>query len=223
VTRLSGRSATFTLKMSEDVVVSGTPLLRLNNGTTAVYQGGSGSDTLTFTYESQRECNRSDLCIVGMVLPSSTSITDLDGNEVDLSGANTAKDYGRGRFSISGTTELEVFTSSKEHLSFEDGAAGALTLRAASKFSGAVLGFGGENIINLADIAFGAQTTLAYKPDNNNTSGKLIVSDGLNTAKIELLGQYSASSFVMSAGSTGGTTIHDAFASSLAPTIAKSS
>ena len=71
--------------------------------------------------------------------------------------------------------------------------------------------------------AFGAQTTLAYKPDNNNTSGKLIVSDGLNTAKIELLGQYSASSFVMSAGSTGGTTIHDAFASSMAPTIAKSS
>lgn len=223
VTRSNSRSGTITLNMSEDVIVSGTPWLRLQDGSRAVYQGGSGSASLTFAYDSYRGGRGSTPRVVGMVLPSSSSIVDAAGNEAILSKAGTAARYDRsGRFAISGTTELELFTPNSERVSFANDAAGALTLNAASKFRGSVLGFGGENILNLADIAFGALTTLAYKRTDNK-SGKLTVSDGEHTAKIQLLGQYTASSFAMSASPTGGTTIHDAHASSLTSTLAKSS
>jgi hypothetical protein len=39
-----------TIDFSDTVFVSGTPTLSLNNGATAVYSGGSGTNTLTFNY-----------------------------------------------------------------------------------------------------------------------------------------------------------------------------
>jgi hypothetical protein len=70
-------------------------------------------------------------------------------------------------------------------------------------------GAGGEVSLDLADIAFGSNTTLGYAANSNNTGGTLTVSDGTHTANIALLGQYMAASFAMSADGFGGTLIHD--------------
>jgi hypothetical protein len=65
-----------------------------------------------------------------------------------------------------------------------------------------------RNGIDLPDIAFGAQTTLAYS--QNDAGGILRVSDGRHAAAISLLGNYVAGSFVTGADGHGGTLVTEA-------------
>jgi hypothetical protein len=64
--------------------------------------------------------------------------------------------------------------------------------------------------INLPDIAFGAQTTLAYSQNATGAGGPLTVSDGRHMAAFALLGNYMAGSFVAVADGHGGTLITEA-------------
>jgi hypothetical protein len=64
---------------------------------------------------------------------------------------------------------------------------------------------GAQNVIDLPDIAFGAQTTLGYLSDSHWTGGKISVADGMQNANIALLGNYMASSFAMASDGHGGT------------------
>ena len=194
----TSHAGTISLTLSENVVVSGAPSLLLDNGRTATYQGGSGSSTLTFAYSSYYSQNGSAPRVAGIVLPSSSSIMDAAGNSANMSAAG-ATTSGRGSFSITGATELELFGPSTERVSFASGAQGELRLDASSVFTGRVSGFTGQDTIDLGDIAFGGNTTLAYQANSRNTGGTMTVSDGTHTARIALLGQYAASSFVMSA------------------------
>jgi hypothetical protein len=50
--------------------------------------------------------------------------------------------------------------------------------------------------LDVPDIAFGAQTTLAYAETNTDTSGTLTVSDGRHAGGIALLVNYMAGSLV---------------------------
>jgi hypothetical protein len=100
---------------------------------------------------------------------------------------------------------LEVADGASGKITFA-GAAGTLQLDSSWAFSGKVAGFGGQDEIDLADIAFGAQTTLGYAR-NGSTGGELKVSDGIHTADIALLGNYIASSFVTASDGHGGTLI----------------
>jgi hypothetical protein len=59
--------------------------------------------------------------------------------------------------------------------------------------------------IDLPNIAFGAQTTLAYTEGNAETGGTLTVTDGRHAAAITLLGNYMAGSFAAAADGHGGT------------------
>jgi hypothetical protein len=67
-----------------------------------------------------------------------------------------------------------------------------------------------RNGIDLPDIAFGAQTTLAYLENATGTGGTLTVSDGRHAASIALLGRYIAGSFVAAADGQGGTLVTQA-------------
>jgi hypothetical protein len=61
--------------------------------------------------------------------------------------------------------------------------------------------------IDLPNIAFGAQTTLAYSQNAAGTGGTLTVSDGRHAASIALLGNYMAGSFATAADGHGGTLV----------------
>jgi hypothetical protein len=74
---------------------------------------------------------------------------------------------------------------------------GTLKLDQSTTFNGKIAGFGVPGSIDLADIAFGANTTLGFSEAANNTSGTLTVSDGVHTASLLLLGQYVAGNFHM--------------------------
>jgi hypothetical protein len=61
--------------------------------------------------------------------------------------------------------------------------------------------------IDLPNVAFGAQTTLAYATNSGRTGGVLKVTDGRHAASIALLGNYMAGSFVTTADGRGGTLV----------------
>ena len=63
--------------------------------------------------------------------------------------------------------------------------------------------------VDLPNIAFGAQTTLAYAENAVGTGGTLTVSDGRHAASIALLGNYIAGSFIITADGHGGTLISE--------------
>jgi Ca2+-binding RTX toxin-like protein len=67
--------------------VTGTPTLLLNDAGTALYQSGSGSTTLVFTYTVAAGQNTSALAITGVNLPSGASVTDAGGHSADFSAA----------------------------------------------------------------------------------------------------------------------------------------
>ena len=85
----AGHLVTLTINMSEVVTVAGgVPTLSLNNGATASYTGGSGSNALTFSYTVGAGDDTSDLTVTAFNLNGAT-VSDAAGNSADLSGAAT--------------------------------------------------------------------------------------------------------------------------------------
>ena len=64
--------------------------------------------------------------------------------------------------------------------------------------------------IELPGIRFGVHTTLGYSENSSDTGGTLSVKDGTHIAKLALLGNYMATSFVTAADGHGGTLITEA-------------
>ena len=83
----AGKVVTITLDMSEVVTVNttgGSPTLTLNDGGTATYTGGSGTNALTFSYTVLTGQNTPDLMEMAVNLSGAT-ITDAAGNAANLS------------------------------------------------------------------------------------------------------------------------------------------
>ena len=86
-TLTTGATVTLTLGMSEAVIVAGgAPTLTLNDGGTATYLSGSGSNTLQFNYTVAAGQHASDLTVTGANLNGAT-IKDGAGDSANLSGA----------------------------------------------------------------------------------------------------------------------------------------
>jgi hypothetical protein len=84
---------------------------------------------------------------------------------------------------------------------------GTLKLGDAQHFAGLISGFSGQDVLDLADIAFSPNMSLGYAANTNNSGGNLTVNDGTHVASLALLGNYMASSFVASSDGHGGTFI----------------
>ena len=89
------------------------------------------------------------------------------------------------------------------------GAAGVLELSHSTAYTGTVFGFStaGATSLDLGDIAFGAGTKASYK--GNTKVGILTVSDGVRTAQLKLIGDYTSSIFTLSDDGHGGTSVTD--------------
>ena len=91
------------------------------------------------------------------------------------------------------------------------GTTGTLRLDDAAGFTGTIAGFEAHRIvIDLPSIAFNAHTTLGYSENSSDTGGTLSVKDGAFAAKVALLGNYMAASFVTTADGHGGTLVTEA-------------
>jgi hypothetical protein len=125
------------------------------------------------------------------------TLTDFNGANDKTSSVNLVNAMVTLRSAYAGT--VDFFTS-----------AGTLRLANSSSFAGTVAGLQGQDTIDFADIGFGANSTLGYAPNSNNSGGTLSVSDGTHTANIALLGSYMASSFVTASDGHGGTLVSEA-------------
>ena len=83
----AGKTVTYTLTMNEVVTVNtagGSPTLALNDGGTATYVGGSGTNALTFSYTVLAGQNTPDLMVSAVNLNGAT-VMDGAGNAANLS------------------------------------------------------------------------------------------------------------------------------------------
>ena len=83
----AGKTVTTSLTMSEVVTVNtsgGTPTLTFNDGGTATYVSGSGTNTLTFSYTVAAGQNTPDLMVTAVSLNGAT-VQDGSGNAANFS------------------------------------------------------------------------------------------------------------------------------------------
>jgi hypothetical protein len=87
------------------------------------------------------------------------------------------------------------------------GTTGTLLLDNSASFAGTVAGMTGADAIDLADIDFATAQAPVFS--GSAAGGTLSVSDASHIANIALLGNYLASTFVISGDGHGGTTVVD--------------
>jgi hypothetical protein len=208
-----------TLNMNEAVIVKGTPTLLLNDGGTATYDAmRSSAQALVFDYTVGSRQVTTDLNVSGLMLSNGSSIRDLAGNNAVMSGVgmdlglriNTTKTGvagpSSGNLTVAKGAELELFGASKANVTFSSGT-GELKLDSSVAFTGRISGLTGADALDLSDISYGGNTRASFS--GNSRGGTLTVTDGSNTAKIALLGNYLNSGWTLSNDGNGGTVVVD--------------
>ena len=180
----TGSVVTLTLNLSEAVTVAGgTPALTLNDGGTATYTGGSGTNALTFKYTVAAGQNTADLAVTGVNLGTAT-VKDGAGNVASLTGAVT-NPAGTLQINVAGPTVTSLVTSGSGI------AAGAGDLSAGSvvtltlSTSAAVTVAGGTPTLTLND---GGTATYTGGSGTNALTFSYTVAAGQNTADLAVTG-----------------------------------
>ena len=171
----AGHAVTLTVNLSEAVTVaSGTPTLTLNDGGTATYTGGSGSNALTFSYTVAAGQNTADLAVTAVNLNSAT-VKDGAGNAANLTGAVT---------NPAGTLQIDTTSSSITGIvespasgDLSAGKTGTLTL----DLSSAVTVASGTPTLTLND---GGTATYTSGSGSNALTFSYTVAAGQNTADL---------------------------------------
>ncbi|MGD0721624.1 MAG: NF038122 family metalloprotease [Roseiarcus sp.] len=110
----------------------------------------------------------------------------------------------------SGTLELTSgAVDGSAAIAFAASGGGTLRLDASVPFGGLIAGFGQPEHLDLSDIGFGSSTQFGFTEAASNLSGTLMVTDGLHTANLTLLGQYVTAQFTSASDGHGGTLIGD--------------
>jgi len=225
---LNSGTVHLTVGASEAVNVSGTPSLTLNDGGTAKYVSGSGTDKLVFDYTVGKGQKTSDLAVSSFNL---SGVEDQAGNNVSLTGAPTnpagtlaigSASSGAGHWHHdSGSTAVD--TTASTGASHNDaphaGSTGTGPLGAPSQPAWFTPGAGGK----LSDALSGLGEALmgCHASNGGNAGGASAASDGGIGAKLALLSQYLASSFASSADLSGASLMHAAPSSTQTPTLTR--
>ena len=191
----------------------------------------SAGGTLRDGYVGSNSYYGSPTILGGTVIVESGGTTIGDelasgSREVILSGGHAAQDIsllgGTLEVASGGLADYVEFDAISSYVQYNVSGGSTLVLDGATSFHGVVAGFGNNDDpdrIDLADIAFGTagkKGPLSY--NGNLLGGTLTVTDGVHTANIALLGQYTASEFALSNDGHGGTLV--TFTSATSATIA---
>ena len=179
----------------------------LTNVNDTISGGGDiGNGTLVFHNEGVVEAQGAYALIVdtGANPFVNTGTIEANGGTLIVDSPVT----GGGNAVVAGGT-IEFTGASDNNVSFMGSAAGMLALDQSQHFTGHIAGFAGPDQIDLGDIAYSSNLTLNYTVDGNGTGGLLTVSDGSHTTNLDLIGNYTDSSFVTSSDGHGGTMLAD--------------
>jgi hypothetical protein len=179
-----------TLVNHGNIIATGSNALIIDTGTNAVINSG----TLEATGSG------------GLVIHSDVENSGLlwaNGGNLTVTG-NVSGD---GSATIDGIATMEFGAAVDQDITFDASASGTLKLDDADSFTGVISGFDGNDQLDFSDVDFGADLTLTYAANQEGTGGTLTVSDGTDTAHIDLVGQYSAVGFQTAADSGTGTLV----------------
>ena len=148
--------------------------------------------------------NGATLTLSGTVRNSGTLFAA--GGTLDIAGVVS------GGTTVIGNGTVDIQQASSENVAFQLGGTGGLELDVASAYTGKVSGFGNggntSQYIDLTNIAFNGNVSRSYS--GNTTSGVLTVTSGATVvAKINMVGNYTTSSFKLGADSSGHVQITD--------------
>ena len=107
-----------------------------------------------------------------------------------------------GTATIDGTGTLDLEAPSTVNVVFGSDTGGTLKLGDAFHFNGTITGFDGADVIDLANIEFGA-ASISYHANAGDSGGTLTISDGAHVAALSLIGDYSADNFSLAANLKG--------------------
>ncbi len=162
----AGHVVTLTVTLSEAVTVTGgTPTLKLNDGGTATYTGGSGSNALTFSYTVAAGDNTADLAVTAVNL-NAASVTDAAGNAAVLTAAVTT---------LAGALQIDTTAPAAPVISSDSPASGnAVTLIGTAEANSTVTVY--EGTLVLGTVAANSAGAWSY------TTGQLAVGSYIFTA-----------------------------------------
>ena len=165
----------------------------ITNGTGAGVQAGTVSIASGATLEIDGVFNNT-----GTILVNGGTL-NVDGN---ISGGTTE---------IGGAGEMVIAQVSNENVAFLASSTGQLVLDNSTSYTGEISGFGANTSqsIDLSDLNFTAGIQMNYVPNSGNTGGVLTLTDGTNTANLELEGGYTLANFVIANDGDGGTLLID--------------
>jgi hypothetical protein len=179
---------TLTLNLSEAVTVAGgTPTLTLNDGGTATYTGGSGTNALTFSYTVAGGQSTADLAVTAVNLGTAT-VKDGAGNAANLSGAVTSP---AGTLQIDGITTHVAQVGSNYFLDNIKGSGPELKYGGAVVTAGEFAGWtpiaavevaGGGYDIAWKNTSAGLYTVWSTDSNGNYTSNVIGAVSGTSTA-----------------------------------------
>ena len=145
----------------------------------------------------------------GSVLPYSPSnwsgraTGDSRANETN---AGMSKTGGSAVVTVSSGGTAEISGASGSTVEFT-GSTGTLELQDAQAFSGKIVGLAGADTIDLADLSFSSSTEATFL--GTATGGTLTITNGTQTAKIALTGDYLSSTWTLSSDGANGTDVVD--------------
>ena len=188
----TGPTVSIAVTFSETVVVAGgMPSLALNDGGTATYVSGSGSDTLVFSYTVTSGQSTSDLALAASnaIALNGATVRDGAGNDAVLTAAN----------GYTPATALQVNTAAQPPVTVQDVTVsdwwntydlGSGTFSVSGTAGGADIIMGdGNQTVDVTGIVDTVQTgdgnqTITFLGDNNT------VTTGAGTSTINMQGSY---------------------------------
>ena len=206
---ISGTSSGVTLN-NEDNTISGAG--QLGNGELTLTNAGTidatGTHALTIDTGSNLVTNSGVLEASGsggMMVTSgivNSGVLWANGATLTVQGAVS----GNGTATIDGIGTLDFEASTSANVVFGSGTGGTLKLGDSFHFNGTISGFGGSDVIDLANVA-AANASISYHENTAGTGGTLAISNGAQTLELSLLGHYSADNFSIVPDQLHGTSI----------------
>jgi hypothetical protein len=206
----TGSSATLTLGAGLTVIVGPNANIGGNgkvvNRGTMITNGAGDLDisSASFVNRGAITVANSDTVTVATGFTNDANVEIIQGL-LDLQ--STAGGTGNYQLDAAGTLEFDSTVGNGQIIKFY-GSGGALQIGSANSFkAGAIWGFAEGDSIDLANVAFSGSLKMSYA--GNANGGTLVVSDGQHTARLKLIGDYSAASFAAATDRGSGATITD--------------
>jgi hypothetical protein len=206
---IAGTSSGVTLN-NKDNTISGAG--QLGNGELTLSNAGTidatGTHALTIDTGSNLVTNSGVLEASGsggMMVASgivNSGVLWANGATLTIQGAVS----GNGTATIDGIGTLDFEASTSANVVFGLGTGGTLKLGDSFHFNGTISGFGGSDVIDLANVA-AANASISYHENTAGTGGTLTISNGAQTLELSLLGHYSADNFSIVPDQLHGTSI----------------